>query len=337
MGETFLEFIESKPNLKFLFTGGKGGVGKTIAAAGIAYHFAEKGEKTLIVSLNPVHSLSSVFGQDLWGGDIKPVEGVENLWACEVDISDTVRRYREHISGRLREFMKWADIPISPGPFIEVATTNPAFEESAMFDDMIDIMLKQGEEYSRIVFDCAAVANAVRLLGLSKIYGLWLRRMMKTREEALSLRVKLSFRKEKVLEEIKKDPMMADLLSMNERMKKARTLLSDDERTAFFFVTLPLALPIAVVKRFINMVRAFDIPVGGVFVNMVIPESVVKSGRVTEFILNKCREQQGYMETIERDLGELVRACIPMFPTEVAGLDMIKKVSDALISGKLPA
>ena len=337
MGENFLEFIESKPNLKFLFTGGKGGVGKTIAAAGIAYYFAEKGEKTLIVSLNPVHSLSSVFGQDLWGGDIKPVEGLENLRACEVDISDTVRRYREHISGRLREFMKWADIPISPGPFIEVATTNPAFEESAMFDDMIDIMLKQGEEYSRIVFDCAAVANAVRLLGLSKIYGLWLRRMMKTREEALSLRVKLSFRKEKVLEEIKKDPMMADLLSMNERMKKARTLLSDGEKTAFFFVTLPLALPIAVVKRFISMVRAFDIPVGGVFVNMVIPESVVKSGRVTEFIANKCREQQGYMEMIERDLGELVRACIPMFPTEVAGLETIKKVSDALISGKLPA
>ena len=337
MGATFLEFIESKPSLKFLFTGGKGGVGKTIAAAGIAYYFAEKGEKTLIVSLNPVHSLSSVFGQDLWGGEIRPVKGVDNLWACEVDISDTVRRYQEHISGRLREFMKWADIPISPGPFIEVATTNPAFEESAMFDDMIDIMLKQGKEYSRVVFDCAAVANAVRLLGLSKIYGLWLRRMMKTREEALSLRVKLSFRKEKVLEEIKKDPMMADLLSMNERMKKARTLLNDGERTAFFFVTLPLALPIAVVKRFINMVRAFDIPVGGIFVNMVIPEGVIKSGRVTEFIANKYREQQGYMETIERDLGELVRAYIPMFPTEVAGLVMIKKVSDALISGELPA
>lgn len=336
MGETFLKFIESKPNLKFLFTGGKGGVGKTIAAAGMAYYFAEKGEKTLIVSLNPVHSLSSVFGQDLWGGDIKPVEGVENLWACEVDISDTVRRYREHISTRLREFMRWADIPINPEPFIEVATTNPAFEESAMFDGMIDIMLKQGEDYSRIVFDCAAVANAVRLLGLSKIYSLWLRRMLKTREEALSLRVKLSFRKERVLEEIKKDPMMADLLSMNERMKRARALLSDAERTAFFFVTLPLALPIAVVKRFINMVRAFDIPVGGVFVNMVIPESVVKSGRVTEFIVNKCREQRRYMEIIERELGELVRACIPMFPTEVAGLDMIKKVSDALVSGRLP-
>jgi len=336
MGENFIKFVESKPNLKFMFTGGKGGVGKTICAAGIAYHFAERGEKTLIVSLNPVHSLSSVFGQDLWGGQIKPVKGVDNLWACEVDISETVSRYKEQIAGRLREFMKWADIPINPDSFIEVATTNPAFEESAMFDDMVDIMIKQGEEYNRIIFDCAAVANAVRLLGLSKIYGLWLTRMMKSREEALSLRVKLSFRKDKIMEEVKKDPMMADLLSMNERMKNARVFLNDDEKTAFFFVTLPLSLPIAVVKRFIGMVEAFDIPVGGVFVNMVMPESIVKGHKVTEYLTNKFKEQQGYMQIISKDLGKLVRAYIPMFPTEVTGLDMIKKVSDALISGEMP-
>jgi arsenite-transporting ATPase len=336
MVEKFIDFFESKPDLKFMFTGGKGGVGKTICAAGIAYHFAEKGEKTLIVSLNPVHSLSSVFGQELWGGQIKPVKGIDNLWACEVDISETVNKYRGQIARRLREFMKWADIPINPDPFIEVATTNPAFEESAMFDDMVDIMIKQGEEYDRIVFDCAAVANAVRLLGLSKIYGLWLSRMIKSREEALSLRVKLSFRKDKIMEEVKKDPMLADLLSMNQRMKNARILLSDSEKTAFFFVTIPLALPIAVVKRFINMVKAFDIPVGGVFVNMVMPESVVKGRGVTDYLTNKFKEQQGYMQIIHKDLGELVRAYIPMFPTEVTGLDMIKKVSDALVSGELP-
>lgn len=336
MGENFINFVEAKSNLKFMFTGGKGGVGKTICAAGIAYHFAEESEKTLIVSLNPVHSLSSVFGQELWGGQIKPVKGIDNLWACEVDISETVNKYREQIARRLREFMKWADIPINPDPFIEVATTNPAFEESAMFDDMVDIMIKQGEEYDRIVFDCAAVANAVRLLGLSKIYGLWLTRMIKSREEALSLRVKLSFRKDKIMEEIKRDPMLADLLSMNQRMKNARVLLSDAEKTAFFFVTIPLALPIAVVKRFINMVEAFDIPVGGVFVNMVMPESVVKGRGVTDYLTNKFKEQQGYMQIIHRDLRELVRAYIPMFPTEVTGLDMIKKVSDALVSGELP-
>ncbi|MFQ5836286.1 MAG: ArsA family ATPase [Candidatus Bathyarchaeia archaeon] len=334
MGKTFVDFLKSKPNLKYIFTGGKGGVGKTIAAAGIAYYFAERGEKTLIVSLNPVHSLSSVFGQDLWGGRIKPVEGMQNLWACEVDISDTIERYKKQLSERLRDFLKWADIPIKPGPFIDIATTNPAFEESAMFDDMIDIMLRQGKEYSRIVFDCAAVANAVRLLGLSKIYDLWLKRMVKSREEALSLRVKLAFRKEKILEEIKKDPMLADLIDMRKKMAEAKVLLNDSEKTAFFFVTLPLALPIAVVKRFISMVKAFDIPVGGVFVNMVLPREIVEKGKVTEYLVNKYKEQEGYMRMLERDLGELVRGHIPLFSTEVAGLDMIKEVANTLVAWK---
>jgi len=331
--KTFLEFIEEKPDLKFFFTGGKGGVGKTIAAAGIAYYYASQGKKTLLASLNPVHSLSSIFEQELWGGDIKKVEGVENLYAVEVDIKDTVEQYKQQLAERLRWFLKWADIPVKADDFIEIAATNPAFEESAMFDSMLDVMLKEGGNYDKIVFDCAAVANAVRLLGLSKIYELWLTRMIKSREEALSLRVKLSFRKDKVMEEIKKDPMMADLLNMRKRMQEAKKVLNNPDVTAFFFVTIPLALPIAVVKRFINMVKGFDIPIGGVFVNMVIPEDVVK-GKATEYMINKYKEQQDYLSIIKRDLWPLVRAVIPLFPTEIVGIDMIAKVADAMVNWK---
>lgn len=334
--KTFIEFVEEKPNLKFFFTGGKGGVGKTIAAAGIAYYYASQGKKTLLASLNPVHSLSSIFGQELWGGDIKKVEGIEHLYAVEVDIKDTVQRYKEQLSERLRWFLKWADIPVKAEDFIDIAATNPAFEESAMFDNMLDIMLKEGGNYDKVVFDCAAVANAVRLLGLGKIYDLWLSRMIKSREEALSLRVKLSFRKEKVMEEIKKDPMMADLLNMRKRMQEAKKYLNNPDVTAFFFVTIPLALPIAVVKRFIEMVRGFDIPIGGVFVNMVIPEEVIK-GRVTEYMINKYKEQQNYLGIIKRDLWPLVRAEIPLFPTEIVGVDMVAKVADAIINWKPPS
>jgi len=198
---------------------------------------------------------------------------------------------------------------------------------------MLDVMLKEGGNYDKIIFDCAAVANAVRLLGLSKIYELWLTRMIKSREEALSLRVKLSFRKDKVMEEIKKDPMMADLLNMRKRMQEAKKVLNNPDVTAFFFVTIPLALPIAVVKRFINMVKGFDIPIGGVFVNMVIPEDVVK-GKATEYMINKYKEQQNYFSIIKRDLWPLVRAVIPLFPTEIVGIDMIAKVADAIVNWK---
>ncbi len=331
--ETFIEFVEGKPNLKYFFTGGKGGVGKTIAAAGIAYYFASQGKKTLLASLNPIHSLASVCTQEFGCGEVEKVSGIGKLYALECDITETVKRYRDQLAEKLRWFLKWADIPVKSEDFVDIAATNPSFEESAMFDNVIDIILEQRGAYDIIVFDCAAVANAVRLLGLSKIYDLWLSRMVKSREEALSLRVKLSFRKEKVMEEIKKDPMMADLINMRRRMEEVKPFFVNPETTAFFFVTLPLALPIAVVKRFIEMVKAFDIPVGGVFVNMVLTEEIMKKEK-SEYMTNKYKEQEGYLATIRKDLWPSVRAFIPLYSTEVLGFDMIAKVSESIVNWK---
>src|SRR5213593_2240777 len=282
---TLTELLEQRPKMRYIFTGGKGGVGKTVAAAGLAYHYASQGENVLVASLNPVHSLSSLFCQSLSGGKVIEVKGAKNVHAVEV-----VKRYRNSIRGRVKEFLKWADIPLDARPFIEIAATNPAFEESAMFDRMVDYILKEGEAFDRVIFDTAAVANAVRLIGLSKIYGLWLTRMIDSRKEALSMRVQLSFRKEKVMAEVKKDPLMADLISMNERFEKAKGVLVDPERTAFFFVTLPLALPIAVVRRFIGMVQKFNIPIGGVIVNEVLRPEIALQDGAGEYLANKYHE-----------------------------------------------
>lgn len=315
---------------RFTYVGGKGGVGKTVVAAAIAYYYADQGQKTLLASLNPVHSLSSLFDQDLSGGQIKKINGVENLYALEVEIDDAVKRYREMIARRLREFLKWAEIPINPEPFIEIATTNPAFEESAMFDKMMDIMLEQGKQFDKIVFDTAAVANAVRLIGLSKIYGLWLNRMIESRKSALSLREKLSFRKDKVKEEIKKDPMLLDLLQLNEKFNTARKFIVDPNYTRFFFVTLPLALPISVVVRFINMVKAFDIPIGGVFVNGIISKSDAEKD-ASGYLKNKYNEQLHYLSMIDKELGPLVIGYIPQYSSEIVGINMLKRtVNDML-------
>ncbi|MCG0239255.1 MAG: ArsA family ATPase [Firmicutes bacterium] len=321
------QFLAERPHLRYIFTGGKGGVGKTVCAAVLALRFAEEGKRTLLASLNPVHSLTSVFGQDLSGGQIRPVAGVPNLYAVEVDASDVVARYRENIAQRVREFLRYADIPVDARPFVDIAVTNPAFEESAMFDKMVDIMLKEGQEFDRVVFDTAAVANAVRLIGLSKIYGLWLQRMIESRKEALSLRQQLAFRKEKVMEEIKKDAMLADLISMDERFKAVKKLLVDPEQTAFFFVTLPLTLPISVVRRFITMVEAYDIPVGGVLVNGVIRREEAERAAGDEYLQNKFREQAGYLRMIQEDLGPLVRAHLPLYKTEVVGLEMVRQAA----------
>jgi arsenite-transporting ATPase len=326
----FNSFLSEKKDLKYFFFGGKGGVGKTAVAGAAAYYLAEKlGKKVLVSSTNPVHSLSSLFSQDLWKQGTKHIDGTKNLYAEEIDISATIERYKGDIRDRLVQFLKFADIPVDVEPFIEIATTNPGFEESAMFDDMINLILNK--DFDAYIFDTAPVAHTYRLLGMSKVYDLWLHKMIKSREEALSLRAKMSFRKEKIIQELKKDPLLMSLVATRKRTEEGRTLLTDSAKTAFFFVTLPLALPIAVIERFITWIEAFRIPVGGVIVNEVIPK--VDTTNLSTYVANRIKEQSGYVDVINQKFPGMVRAMVPLFEKEVNGLDMVSRMADSLAPG----
>jgi arsenite-transporting ATPase len=203
---------------------------------------------------------------------------------------------------------------------------NPAFEESAMFENMVDLMLKN--EYDVYIFDTAPTANARRLLGMSKVYSLWVNKMLKSREEARTLRELLSFTKKK-----EADPLMDYLVSFRDRMGHARELLTDPEQTAFFFITLPEALPIAVITRFIGWFRDFGIPVGGVIVNMLIDRAEVTPSS-PEFVHNRVAMQERYMEDIWEKFDGMVRATVALYETEVRGVPMLKRMADQLFAAQ---
>jgi len=303
------------PKMKYIFFGGKGGVGKTVMAGVTAVWFAQQGRKTILASTNPVHSLSGLLGQNVFGQPT-PVNGVPNLWAYEIDTKDTIERSKADIKQKIQWFLKFAEISTQADAFVESATMNPAFEESAMFENMIDLMFK--DEYAVYVFDTAPTANARRLLGMSKVYSLWVNKMLKSREEARSLREMLSFTKKK-----EADPLMDYLVSFRDRMKHAQELLTNDQLTSFFFVTLPEALPIAVIKRFINWFHDFGIPVGGVIVNMLIQKEQVNESS-PDFVKNRVAMQDTYMKQIWDDFDGNVRALLPLLENEVRGVEALK-------------
>ncbi|MFH1084978.1 MAG: ArsA family ATPase [Chloroflexota bacterium] len=312
------QFLAEHPQMKYVFFGGKGGVGKTVMAGAAALWLGQQGKKTLLASTNPVHSLTSLLTQDAFGHHT-PVTGASNLFAYEIDTHDTIEKSKREIREKIEWFLRFADIKTKADEFVESATMNPAFEESAMFENMIDLMFQ--DEYEAYMFDTAPTANARRLLGMSDVYGMWVNKMMQSREEATSLRELLSYSKRKK----EKDPLMEYLVSLRSRMAHAKELLTDPERAAFFFVTLPEALPIAVIKRFINWFSEFGIPVGGVAVNMLIDTDAVKP-ESPDFVKNRVAMQAAYMDEIWRSFPD-VRAVVPLFETEVQGVDMLKRMA----------
>jgi len=318
------QYMKDNPRLKYIFFGGKGGVGKTVMAGAAALWSASRGRKTLLASTNPVHSLSNLLGIDVFGKPT-PIADSPGCFAFEIDTRDTIERSKREIREKINWFLKFADITTKAEDFIESATMNPAFEESAMFENMMDLIFK--DEYDLYVFDTAPTANARRLLGMSKVYTLWVEKMLKSREEAKSLRELLSFSKKKE----EQDPLMDYLLGFKERMANAKELLTDEALTAFFFVTLPESLPIAVITRFISWFQEFGIPVGGVVVNGVIQKEQVNEG-AAEFVLNRIKMQEEHLEEIAYLFSDQIRAAIPLFETEVKGTEMLNRLVEHLFA-----
>jgi arsenite-transporting ATPase len=120
------------------------------------------------------------------------------------------------------------------------------------------------------------------------------------------------------------------LLNLRTRMGHAKELLTDESMTSFFFVTLPEALPIAVIRRFISWFDEFGIPVGGVVVNMLIDKATVGQD-APDFVKNRVAMQDEYMDEIWRIFPD-VRAVVPLFDTEVQGVPMLERTAERLFA-----
>jgi arsenite-transporting ATPase len=150
-------------------------------------------------------------------------------------------------------------------------------------------------------------------------------KMMHSREEAKTLRQLLSFSKKE-----EADPLMDYLVGFRERMGHARELLTNPELTSFFFVTLPEALPIAVITRFLKWFTDFGIPVGGIVVNGLLPEG--DPGAIPEFIRNRRIMQAEHLETVWRLFNGQVRALVPLFETEIQGIAPLQRLAGTLFA-----
>ena len=111
------QFVTEHSGMKYIFFGGKGGVGKTVLAGAAALRFAQQGMKTLLASTNPVHSLSGLLDQDVFGRPT-PVHGTSNLLAYEIDTKDTIEKSKREIREKIEWFLRFADIKTKADEFV---------------------------------------------------------------------------------------------------------------------------------------------------------------------------------------------------------------------------
>ena len=316
--------FEEHPERRYIMFGGKGGLGKTTFSAATAYWLARQGKKVLVFSVDPQASLSDIFQKDIFGKG--PVQIMENLWAQEIDADQHIKAYQNEIRQKILDMYGFDEVPEEIEQYIQAASAEPAMEESAIFDAVVDIVV-QGD-YDYYIYDLVPLGHALYYLSMAKVYDEWINKITKLREEMREYEEMVSrLKREKETEE---DQILSELQYIRGRINASSQILTDKLKTAFFFVVVPEEMIIFDTKKAAELFAKFDVPIAGYVVNRILPESLLQEANVPPYLRNRMQMQQGYLAKIEEQLGRQVVAQVPEMERDVTGLDMIKKLSEIM-------
>jgi arsenite-transporting ATPase len=323
--------FEEHPERRYIMFGGKGGLGKTTFSAATAYWLAQQGKKVLVFSVDPQASLSDIFQQDIFGKG--PVKIMENLWAQEIDADQHIKAYQNEIRQKILDMYGFDQVPEEIEQYIQAASAEPAMEESAIFDAVVDIVV-QGD-YDYYIYDLVPLGHALYYLSMAKVYDEWINKITKLREEMREYEEMVSrLKREKETEE---DQILKELQYIRGRINASSQILTDKQKTAFFFVVVPEEMIIFDTKKAAELFAKFDVPIAGYVVNRILPETLLQEKNVPAYLRNRMQMQQGYLAKIEEQLGNQVVAQVPEMERDVTGLDMIKKLSEIMYGEKVGA
>ncbi len=296
------ELVESK---KFLFFGGKGGVGKTTMASATATWLADHGYKTLIVATDPTVSLSAIYEQDIGETDLTVIEGQQNLCGLNINPKKAMGVFQSRMNDMMEGFSTL---------FGSELLSTPCTEEIAAFDQFVSHMADT--EHDKVVFDTAPTGHTLRELSMPFDWSGYIANQIESRKELSEL---MGF--------VYDENMINDLRKEKERYDAAVRALSDRSISAFNLVLLPEKLPVDETERAVEDLGTFGIKVPGLIINEVIPREVLQGNW---FLERRRATQDKYLAIIEEKFKDMIRQEVPLFETDIYGVENLRKVGKVL-------
>jgi len=308
--------------LSFLLFGGKGGVGKTTAAAATSFYVAGKrpNDKILVISTDPAHSLSDSFDQPI-GDRVTPIEAVVNLFALEMDAPRRLEEFKAKYKEELETIAY-------RGTIFDQEDISEFFSLSLPgLDEMMAIIeiahnVKDGE-YTLIVLDTAPTGHTIKLLELPDLMLQWLGvlELMQKKYRYIVRRLTGRRPKDKVDDFLAKQAADVRLL---------KALFADQKSTEFVPVTIPEKMAIEETQRLVDALGRLQLSVKTIVINRVAADSECPF----------CRTRQ---ESQEEGLGEVEQRFasynlikVPLLPWEVQGKERLERYAQVMLGEELP-
>ncbi len=318
-----------KKQTSFFFFSGKGGVGKTTVSAATALWFSKQGKKTLVISIDPAHSLSDSFEKKI-GGEVRQLG--RNLYGLEIDPAKAMQEYKEKFMPKIENSFLGS---MGLEETFDIAGMTPGMDEIAAFDKFLKYM--NSDEYDIIIFDTAPTGHALRFLSLPDVLDSWVGKMIKIRMQFAGIAglvgklLPFGGKGKSAAEAASDEPEKLgaeQLEGMKQRIKAAKEILSNPKRTHFNLVLIPEDMSIFESERSLEALADFNIPVEGVVVNNMVPDSMH-----CKFCSARREMQQARMKTIVQKFRKYRISELQLFPKEVKGTAMLEKVA-SLLYGK---
>jgi len=317
------KIFDEFPDRRYIMFGGKGGLGKTTFSAATAYYLAKQGKRVLVFSVDPQASLSDIFKKDIFGKG--PTEIMPNLYAQEIDADRRVKEYQQEIRKKILDMYGMDNIPDEIESYIQAAAAEPAMEESAIFDEVVDIVVHGGYDY--YIYDLVPLGHALYYLSMASVYDEWIDKITNLRQQMREYdQVAAVMKRDK---EIDEDAILNELLYIKERINKSSGILTDKEKTAFFFVLTPEEMIINDTLKAAELFAKFDVPLSGYIINRVLPPEL-KDQQIPEYLKNRLTMQDKYLKVIDEVFKGQILASVPEMERDVTGLGMIEKLADKM-------
>src|SRR4249920_645759 len=303
-----------------LFTG-KGGVGKTTVAAATAVRAAAAGQRTLVMSTDPAHSLADSF-EIAMGNEPSLIS--PNLWAQQIDAQERLEDNWREIQDYMVQLMNWAGTETIQA---EELTVIPGLDEIfALIDVKTHV---EGGAYDCLIVDCAPTAETLRLLSLPDIMNWYIERIFPVQRRVVRVVRPLVSRTTNL--PIAGDKVFAAVERLHHNLDAVRKILSDEQMSSVRLVVNPEKMVIAEARRTYTYLGLFGYRVDAVVVNRIIPEEVVDP------YFGKWKDVQAeHLATVHESFEPVPILTARLFDREMVGIPLLVEMGDE-VYGELEA